>query len=478
MKLKSSKFLLNVAVSTILIVFAAGSSFAATKEISVAELRNKIKGGWLVKTAGVSIGEKYEWAAMGTMVTGSINMYPSMAKGYAQDDVYVNVTFLEVMDKKMNGAEGIFAATAVDYGNAFKNTGYNLWHANKESRNRLRQGIQPPASGRHGLHDNDIDWQIESDWIGFMCPGMPEIAQKLSDRAGHVICYGDCVYGGHFVSSMISLAFFESNMRTIVEKAIENIPRDAQYYQIIKDVLDYHKNNPGKSYKDCWGYISPKWIYKIHNCNKRGKDYNIGAAFNGSFIAIGLLYGNHDPLKVIEYSLRCGQDADCNPANAGSVVGAVIGYDKLPQKWRSSIESNANGKYQSSSYTWNTLIETSMKRAEKTILQNGGEKVGDKYVIQIQSPVQPKMIEQHGIDPKPNPHYQKPVSIQRNIAGIVDNLQTSAFRTYAESIIIDHRGRKMNGFNGRLSASSLPRGVYIEYYKGAHGIERRIVFSH
>ena len=57
------------------------------------------------------------------------------------DDVYMDLTFLEVMQK-----EGI-NAPAESFAKAFANADYKLWHANQAARYNILHGIMPPASG-------------------------------------------------------------------------------------------------------------------------------------------------------------------------------------------------------------------------------------------------------------------------------------------------------------------------------------------
>jgi ADP-ribosylglycohydrolase len=376
-------------------------------------LEDKIKGGWLGKTAGVCAGGPTEFKAEGKMFEGAINLYPKMDGGFNQDDIYVQITFIEVMDRRLNEPDGIFAATMDDYGEGFKKSGYELWHANKAGRDNLRKGIKPPESGMYAgegkhfnKHANDIDWQIECDWVGLMCPAMPMTACKISDRVGHVMNYGDGVYGGNFVSTMIALAYVENDPHTIVKKAIESMPRKSQYYQIIKDTIDFHDNNPGKDYKACWQFINDKYLKTAIDCSGPGDNFSIAASLNGAFITIGLLYGDGDILKTIEYADRCGQDSDCNPANAGAVIGTMLGYEKLPKEWKDDIEKYPNNKYSHTSYTYTDLINSSFKRAEKAILQTGGRLDGETYTIKTQPVCQPKMLEQFGHDPVANPDFK------------------------------------------------------------------------
>ncbi len=392
-------------------------------KISKSALEDKIKGGWLGKTAGVCIGGPTEFKAKGKMFTGAVNLHPNLSGGFSQDDIYVQITFIAAMDAKLADPDGIFAATMDDYGEAFKKSGYELWHANKAGRDNLRKGISPPQSGMWAGPDkrfnkcaNDIDWQIECDWIGLMCPAMPMTAGELSDRVGHVMNYGDGVYGGRYVSTMIALAFECNDVHKIVSRAIESMPRKSQYYQTIKDVIDFHDKNPD-DFKACWKFINDKYLETTVDCNTEGDNFKIAASFNGAFITIGLLYGDGDILKTIEYATRCGQDSDCNPANAGAIVGTMLGYDKLPKQWKDSIEKYPNNKYSHTNYTYTDLINSSLKRAEKAILQSEGRLKGppfgevspnadNSYVIKTQPIRQPEILEQYGHDPIPNPDFE------------------------------------------------------------------------
>ena len=388
-----------------------GGSGSGELKISIRTLEDKIKGGWLGKTAGVCVGAPTEFKAQGKMFTGPVNLYPKMDGGFAQDDIYVQITFIEAMDKKLNDPDGIFAPSMEDYGEAFKRSGYELWHANKGGRDNLRKGIRPPQSGmwagpgnQFNKCANDIDWQIECDWIGLMCPAMPITAVEISDRVGHVINYGDGVYGVHFVAVMIALAFECNDVEKIVRQSIEAIPRKSQYYRTIKDVVDFHDKNPD-DFKACWKFINDKYLKTAVDCNSQDGNFNIAASFNGAFITIGLLYGEGDILKTIEFAARCGQDSDCNPANAGAVMGTMLGWEKLPAQWKKDIEKCPDNKYSHTNYTYTDLVNSSLRRAEKAIVQMGGRREGDTFIIKKQTIHQPKMWEQYGSDAVQNPDF-------------------------------------------------------------------------
>ena len=59
--------------------------------------------------------------------------------------------------------------------------------------------------------------------------------------------------------------------------------------------------------------------------------FNIDATINGAYIAMGLLYGENDMEKTIDIAIRCGQDTDCNAANAAAVLGIIQGYEAIDE---------------------------------------------------------------------------------------------------------------------------------------------------
>ena len=70
---------------------------------------------------------------------------------------------------------------------------YHLAHANQAGRYNIRQGIMPPASGHwlNNPHADDLDFQIEADFIGLMAPAMLPEALDIASRVGHIMNSGD-----------------------------------------------------------------------------------------------------------------------------------------------------------------------------------------------------------------------------------------------------------------------------------------------
>ncbi|MFB3921580.1 MAG: ADP-ribosylglycohydrolase family protein [Terriglobia bacterium] len=358
----------------------------AMRTISRAELEDKIRGGWAGQMIGVTYGAPTEFRFRGKINETPRDWKPEELKGALdQDDLYVEMTFAGVMDRV--GLD----ATTEQYGEAFKDSKYMLWHANLAARRLLRRGVKAPASGNpaHNLHANDIDFQIESDFIGLMCPGLPRAAQHYAERVGHVMNYGDGVYGGVFFGGMYAAAFFEKDPRKVVEAGLAAIPAGSVYAQVIRDVLKWSAENP--DWKKTWRLIEDKWDKDDPCPDGALRPFNIDASLNGAYVALGLLYGNGDFEKTMEVSMRAGQDSDCNPSSAVGILGVMLGYKRIPAKWTAPLGAIADSKFSYTDYSFNSIVASTVKRAQFVIAKEGGKVSAESCEIPAQSPATLKL---------------------------------------------------------------------------------------
>lgn len=129
------KVLINIILLfTFSISGMAQIEYGKTVEISKEVLLDKIKGGWAGQTIGCTYGGPTEFKYRGAIIHEKtpIIWYDDYCKDiFAEDpglydDVYMDLTFLEVMQK-----EGI-NAPAESFAKAFANADYKLWHANRQ----------------------------------------------------------------------------------------------------------------------------------------------------------------------------------------------------------------------------------------------------------------------------------------------------------------------------------------------------------
>ncbi|HUU59134.1 MAG TPA: ADP-ribosylglycohydrolase family protein, partial [Phycisphaerae bacterium] len=58
---------------------------------------------------------------------------------------------------------------------------------------------------------------------------------------------------------------------------------------------------------------------------------------NAMIVATGLLYGELDYARSICRAVQPCFDTDCNGATVGSIVGAVLGAEALPEQWTAPV---------------------------------------------------------------------------------------------------------------------------------------------
>ncbi len=373
-----------ILMSVLLTILSYSCSRQEFRTISVDVLRDKIKGGWAGKMIGVSYGGPTEFIYNSVINEDVIKWNPASVKNSIwEDDLYVQMSFMMTMDE--HGID----APAEKFAKSFANAGYMLFHANRKARKNFWDGIMPPMSGhpKYNLHADDIDFQIEADYIGFMCPGMPQTSNEICDKIGHIMNYGDGVYGGMFVSAFYTVAYFENDIETIVQTALKAIPEESQYAQCIQDVIDGHKRHPD-DWRATWHELQDKWG-TIDICGALDP-FNIDAKINGAYIVMGLIYGEGNFEKTMEISTRCGQDSDCNPSNASGVLGILLGYENIPLKWKKHIPDIADSTFIYTNYSFNKAVEKTMNYAKQLIVENGGKIEDGICYVKVQKPVPAK----------------------------------------------------------------------------------------
>ncbi|MDH7602994.1 MAG: ADP-ribosylglycohydrolase family protein [Armatimonadota bacterium] len=363
------------------------------RKLSLEELKDHIAGGWVGQGVGVTFADAYEFKACGERITGDLRKWQPqfLERSLRQDDLYVDVTFIDVLKKHglqptIEQAERAFAASE-----------YPLWHANRAARDNIRRGIMPPLSGhpKYNLHADDIDFQIECDGFGLICPGLPQQSNEFCELFGHIMNYGDAVYSGMWIAGMYALGFFESDVKALVERALGCVPPESRFAKCIRDVISWYARYPD-DWTKTWEELERKYQDDVDCCP--GRKANIDAVLNAAYVAIALLYGGADMAKTMEIATRCGQDSDCNAASACGVLGCMIGISKMDENYKSYLPKLADRTFAHTDYTYQTLIDTCVELACKVVEAAGGKIVREgntKYLrIPEQRPTPPVTFEQ------------------------------------------------------------------------------------
>jgi hypothetical protein len=188
---------------------------------------------------------------------------------------------------------------------------------------------------------------------------------------------------------MYSAAYFETDPRKVVEAGLACIPEKSPYAMIVRDLLTWSAEEP--DWRKTWQKIQDKW--DKHDVCPDGvhRPFNIDAKLNGAYVAMGLLYGKGEWQETMEVATRCGQDSDCNPASALGVLGAMLGFDKLPEKDKQEIAKLADTNFSHTEYSFNKIVDSTEARALEVIRKAGGTVSDDAVEIPEQAPKPPEL---------------------------------------------------------------------------------------
>lgn len=361
-----------------------------TRRLSLREYRDKMMGGWVGQMVGVAWGAPTEFKFKDRIIPeDKVPVWrPEMINdAFGQDDLYVEMTFLRTLEQY--GLDVSIRQAGID----FANTEYRLWCANAAGRKNLRAGIAPPDSShpRFNKCPNDIDYQIEADYSGLIAPGLPQFAVEMGEKFGRLMNYGDGMYAGQFIGALYAEAFFESDRERLVEKALRAIPAQSQYAEMVRDVLAWYRTEPN-DWEKTWQRCQKK--YREDPEYQKASNGGIDCKINGAYVLMGLLYGKGDFDRTIVIAMRCGQDSDCNPSSAAGVLGTMIGYSKLPERFTGAL--SRTNIFSHTAYNFPQLVEVCEQLARKVVVRAGGKvqkRFGREYFVVPVRPPQPSPLE-------------------------------------------------------------------------------------
>lgn len=189
---------------------------------------------------------------------------------------------------------------------------------------RMKQGIAPPESGVHKIGEA-IGGQMKGEIWGLICPGRPELAAEYARRDGVVAHCKNGVYGEQFIAAMTAASFGESDPAKLIQTGLSVIPRDSQYAETVRWVVDLHAKYP--DYRDTRRELIAKYP---NACDPVYADAGV--------VTLGLLYGGGDFDKSMRITASCGSDTDCDCASVGALLGCIRGAKAIPKKWTRPID--------------------------------------------------------------------------------------------------------------------------------------------
>jgi hypothetical protein len=301
------------------------------KTIPVEVLKDKIAGAWIGQMIGNIYGLPHEnkyisepgpekWPYGYTRNLDKLKKYDG---AFSDDDTDVEYMYLLVMEKY--GPEPTYANLRDAWLYHIRD---RVWLANRGALGLMHFGYTPPFTGKSSLnpHWYQIDPQLINEIWSYTAPGMVRYAADKSDWAARITSDDWGVEPTIMYGAMFSAAFFERDIRKIINIGLSELPSGCRYQTTVRDMIALHDKYPA-DWKKARQEMAQKYYINEPDMTKTIWNANL----NGACGILALLYGNGDFQRTLDLSCAMGFDADNQAATIAGLLGVVYGFSSLPK---------------------------------------------------------------------------------------------------------------------------------------------------
>jgi ADP-ribosylglycohydrolase len=255
----------------------------------------------------------------------------------------------------------------------------DIWVSTLQARRLMDQGFLPPDTGSAALNPEGVwslDAQLQTELFGLIAPGLPDQAQRRARFFARVTNSGLAVEVSAFYATLYALAFFESDVPTLLEMAQNYWTIDSPVNQIVTNVIDWHRRFPNnwretrRRIRDAYD-VDPMWW---------------ASRVNFASTVMALLYGDGDLLQTLAIAVLAGWDADNNGTTSAGLLGLIQGYQHLPDSIRTATDVYFNEDVTGNMPETQAVSEIAARTqalAEAVVRQAEGRVKAGIYVIPV-----------------------------------------------------------------------------------------------
>lgn len=169
---------------------------------------------------------------------------------------------------------------------------------------------------------------IRGDIFGYVSPGDPMRALRLSYKDAYLSHRANGIYGEQWAAVLVSLALSMDDVAEVFSRSLEYVPRTSRLSEALTRVHGIWKS--GGTWEEALDDADHAWAgyHWVHTVN------------NAAIIAAALLWGEGDFSMSIGLTVQGGKDTDSNGATVGSVLGALKGTAGIPAHWSDPIHDH------------------------------------------------------------------------------------------------------------------------------------------
>ena len=391
------------------LLLTSGMAGAAEK-ISKETLRDKIAGAWIGQMVGNIYGLPFENkfvdqpASESRFPFGYTKNLDKLAKtggAFSDDDTDVEYIYLMLMEKY--GIEPTYANMRDGWMYHIRD---RVWLANRAALGAMHLGFTPPFTGRKDInpHWYQIDPQLINEIWAYTAPGMPEYAVGKSDWAARITSDSWAVAPTVLYGAMYSEAFFEKDIKKLIEKGLKYLDPNDRYAQGVRKCIELYKKYP-KDWTKSRQIIADEFY--VNEDPMTRTIWN--ADLNGLMGILAMLYGEGDFQRTLDLSCAMGFDCDNQAATVSGILGVIMGADKLPASLTMPIEGWTKPfndryvnvtRYDMPDASIQDMIDRTVKLAINVIKENGGKVKGNNIYINPKAKFNPPL--EFAVGPNPD----------------------------------------------------------------------------
>jgi ADP-ribosylglycohydrolase len=320
---------------------------AAAPELTVDETRldDRIRGAWLGRTVGNTLGKPVEgltraemeiylraagqWPQRGylplldPLPDGVSALHPSARTASAgrfvdvprDDDIDWTIMGLHLLETY--GRELTTEQIAAEWLDRVPFT--QTYTAERAAYRNLVHGLRPPVTATYrNPYREWIGALIRGDAFGLVSPGRLGEAARLALTDARLTHTANGVYGELWAAGLVSAALATGSVRDAMRAAKSLVPSRSRLVAALAAVE--HLYDAGAGHTEALDWVDRElgnlpWVHTVNNA---------------ALIATGLLWGEGF-MDAVGITISGGRDTDSNAATVGSVYGAAHGASGVPK---------------------------------------------------------------------------------------------------------------------------------------------------
>lgn len=300
--------------------------------LPLAEYRRKVYASWIGQCVGNMFGLGYENVYLDEpMPEGEtpewkewvLDLVRQADGAFSDDDTDIEYMYLLAMEEA-GDRDVTYDELARRWMHHVRS---HVWVANRAALGLMHHGLRPPLTGRRGInpHGFQIDPQLVNEIWGVTAPGLLRYAAEKTAWAARVMADGWGIEPTIHYGVMYAAAFFERDVRRLVDVACDHLPSGARFRATVAHMRRLHEQFP-QDWRRARGELcetyyhgEPAATHTIWNAN-----------LNGACGILALLYGGGDFRRTLEMCCRIGFDVDNQAATMCGLVAILTGIEGIP----------------------------------------------------------------------------------------------------------------------------------------------------